>query len=123
LGARQGGWVRKVSKAKKTKIKLSGGQGKRRFQKNLRSRKKKLARGQGENKVAKQTKAEKGQTKQSTCDGTWIEKIILSMHHQSTLVHWWVLVQSSKHKENVLEYFCHLYKKKPMERFNCENNK
>jgi hypothetical protein len=32
-------------------------------------------------------KAEKGQTKKSTWDGTWIEKKILLVHHPSTLVH------------------------------------
>ncbi len=36
----------------------------------------------------------KGNEKKSTGDGTWIEKRILSVHHPSTLVHWWVLVHS-----------------------------
>jgi hypothetical protein len=36
----------------------------------------------------------KGNEKKSRWDGTWIEKRILSVHHPSTLVHWWVLVHS-----------------------------
>jgi len=36
----------------------------------------------------------KGKQKQSTRDGTGIEKRILSVHHPSTLVHWWVLIHS-----------------------------
>jgi hypothetical protein len=32
----------------------------------------------------------------STWGGTGIEKRILSMHHPSTLVHWWVLVHSGR---------------------------
>jgi hypothetical protein len=32
--------------------------------------------------------------KKCTWDGTGIEKRILSMHHPSTVVHWWVLVHS-----------------------------
>ncbi len=34
----------------------------------------------------------KGKEKKPTRDGTGIEKKILSVHHPSTLVHWWVLV-------------------------------
>jgi hypothetical protein len=36
----------------------------------------------------------KGKQKKSTWDSTGIEKRILSVHHPSTLVHWWVLVHS-----------------------------
>jgi hypothetical protein len=46
------------------------------------------------------------------------------------LVHWWVLVRYGQHKEMFLEYFCFgdkiflpFYKNKPMECFNCKNNK
>ncbi len=58
------------------------------------NKKRKLGEGQGENKVPKnksEIRAEKGQRKQkSTWDGTGIEKRILSVHHPSMLVHWWV---------------------------------
>ncbi len=36
----------------------------------------------------------KGKEKESTWDGTGRERRILSLHHPSTLVHWWVLVHS-----------------------------
>jgi len=36
----------------------------------------------------------KGKQRTSTLDGTGIEKSILSVHHPSTLVHWWLLVHS-----------------------------
>jgi hypothetical protein len=70
--------VGKVSKAKKKKKKKPGG-------------------GRGEKKVAKKklrSGLRKGKPKKSTWVGTWIEKRILSVHHPSTLVHWWVLVHS-----------------------------
>jgi hypothetical protein len=58
-------------------------------------KKKKLGGGRGENKVAKKKKLisgmRKSKEKKSTWDGTGIEKGILSLHHPSTLVHWWVL--------------------------------
>jgi hypothetical protein len=38
----------------------------------------------------------KGKEKKSTLDGTGIGKRILSVHHPSTLVHWWVLVHSGR---------------------------
>jgi hypothetical protein len=60
-----------------------------------KAKKKKLGGGLGKNKVPKrkiEIGAGKGESKKSTWDGTWIEKVILSMHHPSTLVHWWVLV-------------------------------
>jgi len=78
--------------------------------KSFKSKKKKRAGGGlGENKVPKKKptevrgkknvrsgliKAEKGQTKKSTSDGTGTEKRILSVHHPFTLVHWWVPVHS-----------------------------
>ncbi len=51
----------------------------------------------GENKVPEKKKLrsglrERAKKKKSTWDGTGIEKRILSVHHPSTLVHWWVLV-------------------------------
>ncbi len=38
----------------------------------------------------------KGKEKMSTWDGTGIEKRIVSVHHPSTLVHWWVLVHAGQ---------------------------
>jgi hypothetical protein len=76
----EGGWKGKVSKAKTKK-------------------KKKLDGGRGENKVPKKklrSGLRKGKEKKSTRDGTGIEKRILSVHHPSTLVHWWVLVHSGQ---------------------------
>ncbi len=41
-----------------------------------------------------QFRAEQGQTKKKSArDATGIEKRILSVHHPSTLVQWWVLVR------------------------------
>jgi hypothetical protein len=71
--------------------------GREKFQKQKR-KKKKLGGGRGENKVPKKKKQRsglrKGKQKKSTWDGAGIEKRILSVHHPSTLVHWWVLVHS-----------------------------
>jgi hypothetical protein len=53
--------------------------------------------GRGKNKVSKKklrSGLRKGKQKKSTWDSTRIEKRILSVHHPSTLVHWWVLVHS-----------------------------
>jgi hypothetical protein len=63
-------------------------------------KKKKLGAGRAENKVPKKklrSGLRKGKQKNSTWDGTGIEKRILSMHHPSRLVHWWVLVHSGRH--------------------------
>jgi hypothetical protein len=76
--------------------------GREKFQK---QKEKKLGGGRGENKVPQKKNWEgggkkiklrkklrsglrKGKQKQSTRDGTGIEKRILSVHHPSTLVHW-----------------------------------
>ncbi len=65
-----------------------------RWEKFQKQQKRKLGEGRGENKVPKnksEIRAEKGQRKKkSTWDGTGIEKRILSVHHPSMLVHWWV---------------------------------
>ncbi len=37
-----------------------------------------------------------GKPKKSTWDGTGIENRILSVHHPSTLVHWWVLLHPGR---------------------------
>ncbi len=68
-----GRWVRIVLKQK---IKMGGGRKKMKLQEKT------------------EIGAEKGQRKKSTSDGTGIEKRILSVHHPSMLVHWWVLVHS-----------------------------
>jgi len=84
--------------------------------KSFKSKKKKLGEGWGENKVPKknldrekknwegggekiklQKKLRSGLRKgekKSTWDGTGIEKRILSVHHPSKSLHWWVLVHS-----------------------------
>ncbi len=49
-------------------------------------------RDQREKKTA--IRADQGKQNKSTWDGKGIEKRILSVHHPSTLVHWWVLVHS-----------------------------
>ncbi len=68
---------------------------------NQKKKKKKgeLGEGRGENKVPKKKTEKglrKGKEKKSTLDGTGIGKRILSVHHPSTLVHWWVLVHSGR---------------------------
>jgi hypothetical protein len=60
----------------------------------------KLGRGRVENKTPTKklrSRLRKGKQKNSTWDGIGIEKRILSMHHPSTLVHWWVLVHAGRH--------------------------
>jgi hypothetical protein len=61
-----------------------------------KKKKKKTGWGWGENKLAQKKKLSsgprKGKQKKSTWDGKWIEKRILSVHHPSTLVHWWMWV-------------------------------
>jgi hypothetical protein len=68
--------------------------------KSFKKKKKKLGGGWGENKVPQKKKLRsglrKGKEKKSTWDGTGIEKRILSVHHPSTLVHWWVLLHSGQ---------------------------
>jgi hypothetical protein len=71
-------WAGKVSKAQNKNKKLGGGR--------------------GENKVAQKSeiRAEKGLSKGKRKKSGWyltgMEKRILSVHHSSMLVHWWVLV-------------------------------
>jgi hypothetical protein len=83
---------------RKKKRNWVGGEKKIKFQKKIEIRGKFLGKGRGENKVGKKKlrsgliKVEKGQRKKSTQNGMGIEKIILSVHHPSMLVHWWVLV-------------------------------
>jgi hypothetical protein len=87
--------------------------------KSPKKKKRKPGEGRGENKVPKKTERDKekkkkncegggekiklqkkklrsglrkGKGKKSTWDGTGIEKRILSVHHPSTLVYWWMLV-------------------------------
>jgi len=55
--------------------------------------------GRGENKVLKKklkSGLRNGKAKKSTWDGTGIENRILSVHHPSTLVHWWVLLHPGR---------------------------
>ncbi len=80
-----------------------GGRGKKKFpkkkKKNRDQGKKNWEGGREKIKLQKETeiRAEKGQTKKkSTWDGAGIEKRNLSVHHPSTLVHWWVLVHSGR---------------------------
>ncbi len=63
-----------------------------------------MRRGRGENKVAKQMRSglRKGKQKESTWDATGMEKRILSVHHPSTLVHWWVVIGHLSSVENAV---------------------
>jgi hypothetical protein len=65
-----------------------------------KSKGKKIGWGARRNKVAKinklRSRLKKHKKKKSIWDGTRIEKKILSMHHPSMLVHWWVLVHFSQ---------------------------
>jgi len=97
----------KVSKAKKKekkkeKKKPGGGEGENKVpKKKTEIRGKKHWEGGGE-KIKLQKKLRPGlrkdKQKKSTWDDTGIEKRILSVHHPSTLVHWWVLVYSGQKK-------------------------
>jgi hypothetical protein len=91
-----GGWE-KFQKQKKKKLGGDRGENKVPKTKIEMRGKKKVGRGQGENKVAKKklrSGLRKGKEKKLTWEGTGIEKRILSVHHPSPLVHWWVLVHS-----------------------------
>ncbi len=92
-----GGLEGKVSKKEK---KLGAGGEKIKFPKRKKTKGKKLGGGRGEIKLPKRKKLRSGlkkdKQKKSIWDGTRIEKKILSMHHPSMLVHWWVLVHSSQ---------------------------
>jgi hypothetical protein len=50
-------------------------------------------------------KNRKKEEEEATGDGKGIEKRILSVHHPSTLVHWWVLVHSGLHIVKNRTYF------------------
>jgi len=90
-----GGWE-KFQNKKKQKQKPVGGRGENKVpKKKTEIRGKKNWEGRGEKiKLQKKLRSglRKGKQKKSTWDGTGIEKRILSVHHTSTLVHWWVLV-------------------------------
>ncbi len=72
-----------------------------------KEKRKKTRWGAWKNKVAKKTKikAKNGQTKKINLGWHMDKNDNPIAHHPSTLVHWWVLVQSSQHKEMFLEYF------------------
>ncbi len=91
-----GGWE-KFQKHKKKKMGVGREENKSSKQKNRCRGKKNLGKGWGENKVAKKKRRlglRKRKQKKSIWDGTGIEKRMLSVHHPSMLVHWWVLVHS-----------------------------
>jgi hypothetical protein len=70
--------VRKVSKAKKKETGWAG----------------EKIKSQNKTEIRAEKGLRKGKQKKSTCDGTRIEKRILSVHHPSTSVYWWVPVHS-----------------------------
>jgi len=96
--------VGKVSKEKKEKNRVGGGE-KIKFSNKTAIRGKKNWEWGGE-KIKLQKKKlrsglRKGKEKKSTWDGTGIKKSILLVHHPSPIVHWWVLVYCGRQREVV----------------------